>query len=133
MKTYGFCIVCSSSQKHADHPCLQCGSEYVIARDVLDYEVNLFGADEKPDVIPPNDPKYKDTPTALPPANHDMRPADMQVVDQERETWTRTGDPKTTRLTIWDKQVKAIDVDPKNFSTKNDGHEQPGDAPRHSE
>src|SRR6266850_3039260 len=108
---------------------------------------------EKPGMLPPSDPKYHPAPSSLPPANRDKRfigsgkdvqdtkiddqdplkdkqTGDRQVVDQVRETWTRTGDPKTTKLTLYDKNVKNIDVDPKNYSTKNDGHERPGDGPK---
>src|SRR5438105_44605 len=108
---------------------------------------------EQPGALAPSDPKYHPAPSSLPPANRDKRfigsdkdlkdtktndqdplkdhqSGDRQVVDQVRETWTRTGDPKTTSLTLYDKNVKNVDVDPKNFSTKNDGHERPGDSPK---
>ena len=171
---YGYCLVCANSQKDLDI-CALCGSGYVIARDVTDYEVHLFDQvkidnhdqydnynpegekpgqrHEKPGEKVPNDPKYHPAPSSLPPANRDKRfigsgkdvqdtkiddqdplknkqTGDRKVVDQVRETWTRTGDPKTTKLTLYDKNVQNVDVDPKNYSTKNDGHERPDDAPK---
>src|SRR5258706_9414498 len=120
---YGYCLVCANSQKDLDI-CALCGSGYVIQRDVTDYEVHLF------DLVgthAPNDEDYEPAPSSLPPANEDKR---FVGGNQDPELLTRTGDPVRDDLIIWDKDVKNVDVDPKNYSTKNDGHERPGDGPK---
>src|SRR5437879_2209354 len=110
--TYFWCVVCGNAQGQTGE-CGQCGKNHFAERQTTDYEVHLY------DKAPPADP-LPNAPSSLPPANEDLMPkSDLQIVDQERETWTKTGDPKTTRLTLWDKQVLNNDVNPNNYSTNN--------------